>query len=129
MTAVNTFKITLYALLLSGIMLNSGHAEPTSDHDQTILQRSTLTPQRMPDGSIRIEQKHLTLHIGTPGVFILSENNRARFRMVKAGKSIGRSVEIISGLSGNEKILSGPYDSLFDGSPVRETNTRMEKQL
>lgn len=127
MIAVKTFMITLYTLLLSGIMLSSSHAEPTSDHDQTIVQRSTLIPQRMPDGSIRIEQKHLTLHIGTLGVFILSENNRARFRMVKAGKSLGQSVEIISGLSGNEKILNGPYDSLFDGSPVRETKPRMEK--
>ena len=31
------------------------------------------------------------------------------------------SVSISSGLKGNEQILTGPYESVYDGSPVQLT--------
>jgi hypothetical protein len=41
--------------------------------------------------------------------------------MVKAGKNNGDLVSISSGLTGNEQILTGPYESIYDGSPVKLT--------
>jgi hypothetical protein len=58
---------------------------------------------------------------GTPGVFIL-QNNQARFRMIKTGKKQGKHVEVSSGLVGNERIIMGPYDDIYDGSPFRPAN-------
>jgi hypothetical protein len=64
-------------------------------------------------------QEQYVQHIGTPGVFVLSADNIARFRMAKSGKSDGSWIEITSGLTGEEDVLLGPLDTVVDGSPVR----------
>jgi multidrug efflux pump subunit AcrA (membrane-fusion protein) len=56
---------------------------------------------------------------GVPGVFVLGEEGRARFRMVRTGKNINGRVEILSGLSGNETLVTGDLRDVHDGSPVK----------
>ena len=46
--------------------------------------------------------------------------------MVKLGKKSGERIMISSGLTGKEQILTGPYDSVFDGSPVRVVDKQFE---
>jgi len=55
---------------------------------------------------------------GIPGVFVLSDQGRARFRMVKTGKHVGSEVEILSGLSGGETLVLGDLGAVHDGSPI-----------
>jgi hypothetical protein len=103
--------------------------EVTPALDLPPVERSIKAAEILPDGSVQINSKQLVTHIGTDGVFILSADKRARFRMVKAGKRKGQSITINSGLTGKEQILNGPYDSVFDGSPVivAEIQTRKKQ--
>ncbi len=122
MISANELKAARFSIILGSILIlpgyNGGYADSSVNTGYPPLV-STVSPKIIPDGSIRIAREQFIKHIGTPGVFILSPENRARFRMLKAGKIYGQSIEIISGLSGDEKILTAPFGSLFDGSPVR----------
>lgn len=55
---------------------------------------------------------------GIPGVFVV-ENDEARFRMVRTGKTVANQVEILSGLFGNEVLVLDQLDHMHDGSAVR----------
>jgi len=99
--------------------------EATPELDLPPVERSIKAAEILPDGSVQINSKQLVKHIGTVGVFILSAYKHARFRMVKAGKKKGQCITINSGLTGKEQILDGPYDSVFDGSPVNVVETQM----
>ena len=134
MKSRNKLKTVLHFLLLTVSALfiaacHAPHSEATPELSLPPVALSTSNAEIHADGSVRIHISQLVKHIGTDGVFILSADNRARFRMVKAGKIKGDSVTISSGLTGNEEILNGPYDSVFDGSPVHvvETQTRTKK--
>ena len=113
--------LTFIILTLGTLMLSACHAPQPAATEMVnlpVIEQEVRSPDVLADGTIRINKKLLVQHIGTEGVFILSTGNRARFRMVKAGKESGEWLSISSGLIGNEKILSGPYESIFDGSPV-----------
>ncbi len=130
MKSVKKLNPVLRFLLLSGsiFFLAACHApqpEATPALDLPPVERSIKAAEILPDGSVQINSKQLVKHIGTDGVFILSADKRARFRMVKAGKKKGQSITINSGLTGKEQILDGPYESVFDGSPVIVVETQM----
>jgi RND family efflux transporter MFP subunit len=46
-------------------------------------------------------------------------NDRIRMVLVTAGRDFGSEVEIVSGLTGSERIVLNPPDSLVDGAAVR----------
>ncbi len=130
MKSIKRLKPVLRHLLLTGsvLFLAACHApqpEASPELDLPPVERSIKAAEILPDGSVQINSKQLVKHIGTDGVFILSANKRARFRMVKAGKRQGESITISSGLTGKEQILDGPYDSIFDGSPVHVVESKM----
>jgi hypothetical protein len=130
MKRIKKLKTVLRFILLTGsaLLLAACHApqpEASPELDLPPLERSIKAAEILPDGSVRISSKQLVKHIGTDGVFILSADKRARFRMVKAGKRRGESITISSGLTGKEQVLNGPYDSIFDGSPVHVVETQM----
>jgi hypothetical protein len=130
MKSVKKLNPVLRFLLLSGsiFFLAACHApqpEATPALDLPPVERSIKAAEILPDGSVQINSKQLVKHIGTDGVFILSADKHARFRMVKAGKKKGQSIAINSGLTGKEQILNGPYESVFDGSPVIVVETQM----
>jgi len=124
-------KITVLQFILitgSVLFLTACHApqpEATPALDLPPVERSIKAAEILPDGSVQINSKQLVKHIGTDGVFILSADKHARFRMVKAGKKKGQRIAINSGLTGKEQILNGPYESVFDGSPVIVVETQM----
>ena len=53
-------------------------------------------------------------------MFVLSEENQARFRMVRTGKIVNDRVEILSGLSGSETLVAGDLQDVHDGSPIQK---------
>lgn len=89
------------------------------------LERNVITvPARSSNAlSVSIPQTALVYRNAVPGVFVV-ENNLARFRMVRPGKSGARRVDILSGLFGNETLVVGDLDVVHDGSPITITNKK-----
>lgn len=53
-------------------------------------------------------------------VFIVS-NGKAQLRLVKSGKRVGGEVELVSGVSAGEKIVTENAEGLMDGQPLTVT--------
>jgi multidrug efflux pump subunit AcrA (membrane-fusion protein) len=51
-------------------------------------------------------------------VFVVGEGNRATLRIVKTGAARGTDVEILSGLSASERVVSDPPATLREGQPL-----------
>ena len=114
-------------IVFAVLILGGCHGSHQQASPQIVLPAVTariVQPRLMDDGSVMILEKQYVQHIGTPGVFILDNNGKARFRMVRAGKTEGKWVEITSGLKGDEKVLEGSLESVFDGSPVTVNDER-----
>lgn len=71
-------------------------------------------------GRVLLPQSVLVERGGVPGVFVLTEENHARFRMVRTGKTVNDRVEILSGLRGNEILVAGDLHGVSDGSPIQK---------
>ena len=56
---------------------------------------------------------------GVPGVFVLTPQGQARFRMIRSGKIVNGRVEILSGLDGNEILVGGELRDVHDGSMIK----------
>lgn len=113
-------KRAYLTLLMAGMLLAGCHADappPSPAVELAPVKLSQVAMQRTADDRLQIPVTALANHIGTPGVFVL-EDGLARFRMVKAGKKNGAWIEISSGLGGDEVLLAGPFDRVYDGSPV-----------
>lgn len=82
------------------------------------LERPSLALTARPGTRVSVPQAALVTRAGVPGVFVLSEQGQARFRVVRAGKDLGRHVEILAGLHGNERLVLGDLAAVNDGSPV-----------
>jgi len=68
---------------------------------------------------VKIPTRALVFRNGVPGVFVV-QNNEARFRMVRVGKKVNKSVYILAGLFGNETVLTGNTSTLFDGMSLNK---------
>jgi multidrug efflux system membrane fusion protein len=58
---------------------------------------------------------------GAPGdfVFVLNGDRTVTLKVVKTGPSVGQNLAILSGLAGNETVVTAGADGLEDGSKVR----------
>ena len=52
------------------------------------------------------------------GIYTVSVNNTALLRWIRLGKSYGDKVEVISGLSKDEKFINSSESKLYNGGPV-----------
>ena len=70
------------------------------------------------------ETKALTVPIssvvqrGQMELLFVAVNNRAQLRLVKTGKRIGEEVEVVSGVSSGETVVSEGASQLRDGQPI-----------
>jgi RND family efflux transporter MFP subunit len=55
---------------------------------------------------------------GLTGIYTVSANNTALLRWIRLGKTYGDKVEVISGLSRDEKFISTSQSKLYNGVPV-----------
>jgi RND family efflux transporter MFP subunit len=65
----------------------------------------------IPSGAV-IHQGHLT------GIFLLDDDNIARFRLIRTGRDLDGDVEVLSGLTPGMRFVSDPPPTLVDGTPV-----------
>jgi RND family efflux transporter MFP subunit len=54
------------------------------------------------------------------GIYTVSSNQTALLRWIRVGKTIGNKVEVLSGLSMNEKFIASSEGKLFNGAKVIE---------
>jgi multidrug efflux pump subunit AcrA (membrane-fusion protein) len=53
------------------------------------------------------------------GVYVIDDQDRARFRLIRAGREIDGRVEALSGVVENERVVVNPPLDIGDGVPVR----------
>ncbi len=110
--------------LAFAVLLSAGSnlyaADAGNDRGLPVIESHVITLDVKPESTkpVWIPQSLLVSRDAVPGVFVL-ENNQARFRMVLPGKRSGAKVEILSGLFGNETLLSDDLAAMHDGSPVK----------
>ena len=113
-----SFPIRLLSALVIAVLLLAGcgkkAAEPASP---AALARPVLTLDAKA-GQVLVPPSVLVERGGIPGVFVISEENQARFRMVRTGKNLNDRVEILSGLGGNETLVAGDLRDVVDGSSI-----------
>ena len=83
------------------------------------LQRPVLSLEPKA-GRVLVPHSALIERSGVPGVFVLSGEDQARFRMVRTGKRMHDQVEILSGLRGNETLVTGELSNVHDGSLIKK---------
>jgi hypothetical protein len=111
MRAASVFVFAM--LLLAGCGERAAAPAPVA-----ALARQTLTLDTHA-GRVVVPPAVLVERGGIPGVFVLSTENQARFRMVRTGKNLNGRVEILSGLSGGETLVAGDLRDVHDGSPIK----------
>lgn len=105
--------VVVAALLLAACGKKATHAAPPAAQARPVL---TLDAQA---GRVLVPRSAIVERGGIPGVFVLSAENLARFRMVRTGKNMSDRVEILSGLSGSEILVTGDLRDVQDGSPIQ----------
>ena len=78
-------------------------------------------------GRVLVPHSALVERGGIPGVFVLTKEQQARFRMVRTGKAVNGRVEILSGLSGGEILVTGDLQDVRDGSPIKKKSAADER--
>lgn len=71
-----------------------------------------LTSKIMVDKNSIVYRDQLT------GVYVIDDQNQANLRWIRLGKSIGNQIEVLSGLSQNDRIVSKAEGKLYNGVKV-----------
>lgn len=111
---------TLLVMVITGLVV-LGCSEKNIHNlktDKAMLERPLLHLDVHKAAQLMIPDKALVYRGGTPGVFVL-QNNEARFRMVRPAKQQGQQRLILSGLDGNETLVLGSLAEVRDGSPIK----------
>jgi RND family efflux transporter MFP subunit len=106
---------------------------PTADPvSRTFLVKLDLPPQAglragqfgrvaMPVGeadALRVPASAILVRGQMEIVFVATDHHQATLRLVKTGKRLGTEVEILSGLTAGERVVTGGAADLADGQPV-----------
>lgn len=102
---------------LVGTAACSHDSAPTAVPALPALARTTLALSTPMQGNVWVPRLAVVERSGIPGVFVL-EQGRARFRMVRLGRRDGGRVEVLSGLTGAEVLVTGDLTAVRDGSPI-----------
>jgi RND family efflux transporter MFP subunit len=70
--------------------------------------------------ALTVPQKAITQKGQLVSVFVVDQTGIARLRLIKTGKPIGARVEVLSGLTEGEQIVSESLSTIHDGTRVRE---------
>ncbi|MBC7882703.1 MAG: efflux RND transporter periplasmic adaptor subunit [Anaerolineae bacterium] len=100
--------------LLTEIQLdNRDHALLPGMYAQVALvAKRSAQPFTIPDSTLIIRAKG-------PQVALVDSNHVVHYHNVVLGRDDGATIEVLSGLSGNEQIVVNPGDEIIDGAQVR----------
>lgn len=105
-----TSKLRHGFLLLSLMILPMAVPAETASSETVTVYHFNQDKPEVPDDA-------LTVRAGIPGVFVANQE-QARFRMVRAGKSRKQFTAILSGLKNNDAVIREPH-ALFDGQNIK----------
>lgn len=74
-------------------------------------------PLMLPDNA-------LVINSGGTQVAIVTKNQTVHYQPVQLGRDYGTQVEVTSGLSGNETLISNPTVDLVEGTRIRTVATK-----
>ena len=114
------FLIRIVSVVAVAILLPAGCGKKAAEPAPVAALVHPVLALDAKAGRVLLPQSLLVERGGVPGVFVLGEEGRARFRMVRTGKNINGRVEILSGLSGNEVLVAGDLHGVSDGSPIQK---------
>jgi RND family efflux transporter MFP subunit len=69
---------------------------------------------------LSIPQSVLIEKNGLKGVYVYGKSNTALLRWIKTGRKTGDNIEVLSGLSANDKIIVSAESRLYNGLPIKE---------
>ncbi len=81
-----------------------------------VLQRDSV-PMHIPSSALVFDQKGLRVATVTP-------DNKILFKPVKIARDLGRDIELASGITLDDRVISTPPDGIVDGDPVRVVSTK-----
>ena len=112
------FPIRPISALALAMLLLAGCGKKAAEPAATAALARPLLTLDAKAGRVLLPQSTLVERGGVPGVFVFTEENQARFRMVRTGKNLNDRVEILSGLAGNETLVAGDLRDVHDGSSI-----------
>ncbi len=115
MSAARTMLAVLGAFALA---MSACSDKPPPPRERPAPVQRPVYPLKSDKARVRVPSAALVERGGVPGVYVLSPESEARFRMVRPGRMIGAETEILAGLAGNEVLVLGDVERLHDGSPV-----------
>jgi len=81
-----------------------------------VLQRDSV-PLHIPSSALVFDQKGLRVATVTP-------DNKILFKPVTIARDLGRDIELASGITLDDRVISTPPDGIVDGDPVRVVSTK-----
>jgi len=72
------------------------------------------------DDAVLVPLSAIVNHDELTGIYTVSATNTALLRWIRLGKTYGDKIEVISGLSKNEKFIHSSESKLYNGVPVHE---------
>lgn len=76
----------------------------------------------------RVPANTLVVDANGTRVIIIDSNDTLHFQPVVLGRDFGKEVEIIKGLTGNERLVTDPSDDLKDGLKVKAVPAPVDKE-
>ena len=67
---------------------------------------------------IMLDKNSIVYRDQLTGVYVIDDQNQANLRWIRLGKTIGNQVEVLSGLSQNDRIVSKAEGKLYNGVKV-----------
>jgi RND family efflux transporter MFP subunit len=61
------------------------------------------------------------------GIFVVDEDSRARFRLIKPGRNLGDRTEVLSGLKDGDRFVVSPDHQISDGRQVRSQTAEIRE--
>ena len=101
-------------LLTQVIIPNPGRRIPSGLYAQV-----KFAPGGVVQGSVMLPANALKMTPKGPQTAVLDHNMKVHFQPITLGRDYGNVIEVTSGLTGSERVITNPNDHLKDGMKVR----------
>ena len=101
-------------LLTEVVIPNPGRSIPSGLYAQV-----TFAPQRGQAGTVLLPANALKITSKGPIAVVLDPDMNVRFQPLTLGRDYGTTIEVTSGLTGDERVITNPNDKLKEGMKVR----------